>query len=322
MITIDAMSPEGRMRIAEETRDIYVPLAKRCGLRVAHHYLQGLSTEILEPERWQIMKTFVENKYEDMAKTAVTLQNYLRDKSWSKRILKYDTRFLSPFSVELKKMFHEDSWYALQIVVPEGNDCYAILHDIGRGHDEQLIQTGKVNDFINQPRLTTYQGIHFDVVFQGVHRIKVHVLAEETYEKIRQYPTFDELGAIYSPVLFRDFELINEATASDSKEFMQSVTEHILARKIPLHSESRPLFYLPVKSTALDAVIYLAPERFDSLEGIYRNSEKIPLHTVLENNDIITFTCSKTKTLQKQWIEFVHSGISKWRIRKHISNMK
>lgn len=94
---------------------------------------------------------------------------------------------------------------------------------------------------------------------------------------------------IYSPVLFRDFELINEATASDSQEFMQSVTEHILARKIPLHSEIRPLFYLPIKSTALDAAIYLSSSNFDHLDALYRNGEKVPFHTVLEDNDIIKF---------------------------------
>jgi len=101
---------------------------------------------------------------------------------------------------------------------------------------------------------------------------------------------------------------------------MQSVTEHILARKIPLHSEIRTLFYLPIKSTALDAAIYLSPERFDYIEGIYRNNEKIPLHTTLENNDIVTFMYSEEKMLKQEWIEFVHSGVSKWRIRNHMTN--
>lgn len=145
-------------------------------------------------------------------------------------------------------------------------------------------------------------------------------MSQKTFERISQYPTFDDLGKIYSPVLFRDFELISEATASDSQEFMQSVTEHILARKIPLHSESRPLFYLPIRSTALDAVIYLSPERFDYIDAIYRNNEKIPMHTVLENNDIITFTYAKETSLKDEWIESVHSGVSKWRIRDLIAN--
>jgi len=101
---------------------------------------------------------------------------------------------------------------------------------------------------------------------------------------------------------------------------MQSVTEHILARKIPLHSESKPLFYLPVKSTGLDAAIYLLPHQFDYLESIYRNGEKVPPHTILENNDIVTFTFQEKQSIKKQWIKFVHSGISKWRIRKHFIN--
>ncbi len=107
------------MRIAQETKSVYVPLAKRCGLREVHHYLQGLATEILEPERWETMKTFVENKYEDMIETANNIIRYLEKTPWSKKIIKYDIRFLSPFSVELTKVFHENSWYSIQIVVHE-----------------------------------------------------------------------------------------------------------------------------------------------------------------------------------------------------------
>ncbi|MCB9807300.1 hypothetical protein H6768_05495 [Candidatus Peribacteria bacterium] len=105
--------------MALETKSVYVPLAKRCGLREVHHYLQGLATEILEPEKWETMKTFVENKQNTMISTANKVRNHILQESWSKKIIKLDTRFLSPFSVELTKVYHEDSWYAVQIIVKE-----------------------------------------------------------------------------------------------------------------------------------------------------------------------------------------------------------
>ncbi len=101
---------------------------------------------------------------------------------------------------------------------------------------------------------------------------------------------------------------------------MKSVTEHILARKIPLHSEPRPLFYMPIKSTAIDAAIYLFPDKFSSITDVYRNGEKVPLHTILENNDIITvFFDEEKRTIKKEWIEFSHSGVSKWRIKNALA---
>lgn len=148
--------------------------------------------------------------------------------------------------------------------------------------------------------------------------MKIRIIDEKTYEKVLKYETFDELGEIYAPILFRDFDLINEATSSNSEEFIKSVTEHILARKIPIHSKTRPLFYMPIKSTALDAVIYLEPKNFHCIEYIYRNHEKVPFHTLLENDDIITFSLGDKNTLSKEWLEAAPSGIARWRIKSYL----
>lgn len=100
---------------------------------------------------------------------------------------------------------------------------------------------------------------------------------------------------------------------------MKSVTGHILARKIPLHSEHRPLFYMPIKTTVLDTIIYLDPLNFHKTETIYRNHEKVPFYTVVDNDDIITYSLSKESTISKKWLEFSQSGISQWRIQSHLS---
>lgn len=103
---------------------------------------------------------------------------------------------------------------------------------------------------------------------------------------------------------------------------MESVTQHILARKIPLHNKNRPLFYMPIKSTVLDAVIYLDPTNFHRIDSVYRNHEKVPFHTVLENDDIITYHLGEKSTIATKWNEYVHSGIARWRIQSHIDKKK
>ena len=216
MVTVDGMKPEGRIRMAEETRSVYIPLAKRSGLRKVYNYLQALVTEVLEPERWETMKTFVENRSSSIFEEAENIKTYLRAQMWSKKILGYETRFLSAFSGELRNTYQEDEWYSIQIIVTDPGDCYDILHDIGQRQDQNLIQVGRINDLITQPRLSGYTGLHVDMIFRGTHRIKLRIITQETYETITTYETFNELGNIYSPVLFRDFDLINEATSSDS----------------------------------------------------------------------------------------------------------
>jgi GTP diphosphokinase / guanosine-3',5'-bis(diphosphate) 3'-diphosphatase len=318
MITVDAMSPEWRQRIAEETHNVYVPLSKRCGLREINHFLESLTTEILEREKWITMETFVTWKESVMRENADKIHTYLKKQNWSKPVLHYDMEFLSPFSVESKKLYIEESWYAVQIIVHNPNDCYMILNDIGVRQDENFLQVGHVIDLINNPRLSGYTGLHTEIIFEGISRIKVHIIDEKTYQKILSYETFENLGHTYAPVLFRDFDLINEATASDSGDFIKSITEHILARKIRIHSKTRHLFYMPIKSTVLDAVIYLEPQLFHSIEHIYRNHEKVPFYTLLEEDDIITFSLADKETISKKWIKSVSSGITQWRIESYL----
>jgi len=140
MITVDAMSPEGRQRITEETHNVYVPLSKRCGLREMNHILESLTTEILEQEKWTTMETFVTLQEPTMVESVAKIHTYLREQSWSKPVIYYDVEFLSPFSVEANKIYIGESWYAIQIIVHEPSDCYAILHDIGARQDERFLQ--------------------------------------------------------------------------------------------------------------------------------------------------------------------------------------
>lgn len=76
--------------------------------------------------------------------------------------------------------------------------------------------------------------------------MKIRILPQEAQDGILRYRTFEELEKIYSQIIFRDFDLINEATLSNSEAFMESVTAHVFSRKIPIHSIKDSLFYMPI----------------------------------------------------------------------------
>jgi (p)ppGpp synthase/HD superfamily hydrolase len=155
-----------------------------------------------------------------------------------------------------------------------------------------------------------------EIIFRGHKRIKIRIIPEKSQDRIISHRTFSELEKIYSPVLFRDFDLINEATVSNSEAFMESVTAQIFARKIPLHSIINPLFYMPEGLTVLDTVMYLEPEKFRFIETISRNNEKIPFHAQINADDIITYSFGNTVTITQGSKKDVNSDISKWRIEQ------
>jgi hypothetical protein len=246
--------------------------------------------ELLEPEKWITLETFLLSREEGMRSESEELQEYLEQQVWSKKIITHSTEFLSPFSISDGEYFQNNGWCATDLVVAEPGDCYAILYDIGHREDPNCIQSGKIANFINNPRFSGYSGLHFEVIFRGSRRMKIRIIPKKTQDSIIAGRTFVELANIYSPVLFRDFDLINEATTSNSEAFMESVTTHIFAKKIPLHSMVKPVFYMPPGLTMLDAIIYLEPEKFPYIVNIYRNEEKVPLYALLNHDDIITYT--------------------------------
>lgn len=146
--------------------------------------------------------------------------------------------------------------------------------------------------------------------------MRIRIIPENCQDVTLLHRTLKELEDIYSPVLFRDFDLINEATVSNSEAFMESVTAHIFARKIPLHSAINPLFYMPAGLTMLDAVIYLEPAKFRFVESIYRNNEKVPFHAIINADDIITYSFGNTVTITQGSKKDINSGISRWRIEQ------
>jgi (p)ppGpp synthase/HD superfamily hydrolase len=119
MITLSGKTPAAQKRIAEETKNIYVPLAKRSGLRSIYHYLQALCMERLETEKWATIKTFVLTKETEMRSESEELQAYLKQQIWSKKIIGYSTTFLSPFSVSDGTYLQNNSWYAMDLIVAE-----------------------------------------------------------------------------------------------------------------------------------------------------------------------------------------------------------
>lgn len=154
MVTIRGKSVESQIRIARETLNIYVPLAKRSGLRDVYHILRALCMQILEPEKWLTLETFVDRQSEYIRNELEEVEHYFTEQIWSKKILDYRTKFFSPFSVHSENYFSDTEWYALQIIVEKPTDCYAILHDIGHRCDMNCIQAGNIVDFINNPRFS------------------------------------------------------------------------------------------------------------------------------------------------------------------------
>lgn len=312
MITLDGKNEESKKRIATETIEIYSPLAKRVGLRKVYHLLKGLSFRILNPERWSTWVTFSEKTAPALCERSQSIQDFFWE-NWHDLIVAMDAKFLSPFSSDISDYYQEDEWISTRIVVPDVGSCYTLLHELTKKQFPHMMLCGAVNDMIIHPRLSGYAGIHAYMIFEWIHKVKIRIIPGNVYNST-SVNHFDAISKIYSPVLFRDFDLINEATLSNSEAFIQSVREHILSRKIRLHSAKKSLFYLPIWLSLLDALIYLEPLHFPYADHICLNHDRVPLNTPLQMDDIITYQIGDHINPHTMDGQNVVSGISRWRI--------
>ena len=180
--------------------------------------------------------------------------------------------------------------YFIEIVVPDEEDCYNLLKDLNNPVDSTLIPVGVVRDFVSRPKLSQYRALQFECIIKGKDRIRVHILSEEMHERKQSLLSIDELREIYSPVLFHDFDLIDEATRSSSDRFIQSVMSQVFSKKMQIHSPKKNEVYVPYDFTALDAAIYLYPEKIKYISKILVNHTPATFDQELHPNDIIEVT--------------------------------
>lgn len=136
------------------------------------------------------------------------------------------------------------------------------------------------------------------------------------YERRVSLLRVDELTQIYSDVLFADFDLIDEATASNSDKFIESVTHHVFAKKMQIHNPEMQEVFVPYEFTALDAAIYLYPDKIMYIDKVRVNKKSAYFGDQVKINDIVEVIFSKQPRAVADWLRYLQSDISRYRLQE------
>jgi GTP diphosphokinase / guanosine-3',5'-bis(diphosphate) 3'-diphosphatase len=332
MRTLQYMSPEKQKAVAQETLDLYAPLAHRMGMGKIRGELEDLAFAYIDPIAHQEIEREVEaqrRSSEDFLKeVASTIEEKLKENGIQARV---EWRIKRLFSIyqKMKRQKSEMSQVydllAIRIITESVNDCYAALGVI---HHLWPPIPGRIKDFIAMPRPNLYQSLHTTVIGNQGQPFEVQIRTKEMHrtaeEGIAAHWKYKEGGA---------------ASATDEKsmawlrqlvEWQQELSdpaEYLSALKIDLYPEEVYTFtpkgkviVLPRDATPVDFSYAIHTEVGNSCVGAKVNGKLVPLRYRLRSGDIVEISTQKGAHPSRDWLAFVKSSRARNKIKHWITD--
>jgi GTP pyrophosphokinase len=331
MRTLHYLAEERRTRIAEETRDIYAPIANRLGMSKLKNELEELAFRYLEPEAYQSLREEVEGKRQASEGLIETLKSQLDLKLREAQIpvVSIDGRIKRAWSIHQKlqrQHVNLDQIYdfiALRVITRSTKDCYAVL---GILHQMWSPVPGRFKDFVATPRPNGYQALHTSVMSEmgipfevQIRTAEMHRIAEEgiaahwKYKEGRVGSARDEQSFNW---LRRLLEL--QQDVRDPHEFMQNVRVELYPDDVYIFTPKGEVKALPRGATPVDFAYSIHTDVGHQCTGARVNGRMIPLRTRLQNGDIIEILTQSGHRPSRDWLNFVVTSRARSKIRHFI----
>src|SRR5918996_1417975 len=331
MRTLQHMADDKRVRIAQETLDIYTPIANRLGMSRIKNELEELSFMYIEPAGYQSLKTRVEAKRRPTEGMIEQLAADIRSKLSDAQVpvISIDGRVKRLYSIWLKlkaqKIDLEQvyDFVALRVVTPSVKDCYAALGII---HQTWSPVPGRIKDFIAMPRPNGYQSLHTSVVSERgfpfevqIRSAEMHRTAEEgiaahwKYKEGRVGATRDEQHFLWLRQL-----LEWQQEVRDPQEFLQNLKIELYPEEAYIFTPKGEVKSLPRDATPVDFAYAIHTDVGHQCVGARVNGKMVPLRTRLRNGDIVEIITTAGHKPSRDWLTFVATSRARNKIRHFI----
>jgi guanosine-3',5'-bis(diphosphate) 3'-pyrophosphohydrolase len=331
MRTLHHLPEDRRARIAQETRDIYAPLANRLGMSKVKNELEELAFRYLEPATYQALRLEVEHKrlateglIDDLKQQ---LDEHLREAQIS--VVRIEGRIKRLWSIYQKLQRQKISldqvydFIALRIITTSVKDCYGVL---GIVHQMWSPVHGRFKDFIAMPRPNGYQSLHTSVVGPGgvpfelqIRTEEMHRIAEEgiaAHWKYKEGRVGADRDEQYFAWLRRLLELQQEVR--DPQEFMQNLRIELYPEDVYIFTPKGEVKSLPRGATAVDFAYFVHTDVGHRCVGARVNGRMVPLRTRLNNGDIVEVLTQPGHTPSRDWLTFVATSRARNKIKHFI----
>ncbi|MGE9985204.1 RelA/SpoT family protein [Desulfovibrio sp. SGI.169] len=330
MRTLDFQKAHKQKRIAQETMDIYAPLANRLGLYLLKRDLEDLSFKYLRPDifnqidHWldkhQVVEKHIIDKVVGLIRDLLA-SNQIQGQVYGRIKHKYSIyKKMQSQSLTLDEM-HDIM--AFRVLVKDIKDCYAVL---GLVHSQWRPVHGRFKDYISMPKANGYQSLHTTVIGPEGERIEIQIRTEEMHRQaehgVAAHWLYKEKGRVNSKDL-EQFSWLREiferqGDETDSREFMHALKMDLFKDEVYVYTPAGDVKELPEGATPLDFAFLIHTKVGQHCAGAKVNGRLMPLSTELKNGDIVEIVTDPARNPNRDWLKLVKTARARSRIQRYL----
>ncbi|MDQ7833334.1 MAG: bifunctional (p)ppGpp synthetase/guanosine-3',5'-bis(diphosphate) 3'-pyrophosphohydrolase [Desulfovibrionaceae bacterium] len=332
MRTLDFQKSAKQALIAQETMDIYAPLANRLGLHRLKIELEDLSFKYLKPEIFAQIRDGLTRHHTlgeaYIERVIAQLAELLTKNGIKGRIRGRKKHIFSIFNKMRQQGLTLDQVHdliAFRVIVEGLKDCYASL---GLVHSIWKPVHGRFKDYISMPKANMYQSLHTTVIGPDGERIEIQIRTEEmnrlAEEGVAAHWQYKERGkGRFSPRDIDRFTWLRQIMdwqreLKDSREFMATLRIDLFQDEVYVFTPKGQVKEMPEGATPVDFAYMIHTAVGDHCAGAKINGRLSPLSTALKNGDAVEIITDQNRTPSRDWLKFVKTAKARTRIKHWI----
>jgi len=328
MRTLKYHTPEKQAEIAQETLDIYAPLAHRLGIDWIKSELEDLAFQYLYPEIYEEIRRKIAKKEKERARYTDEVKRTLMKKLYENHIEGEVTgRLKQIYSIYLKMKEQNidfDQVYditAFRVVVNSIKECYDVLGII---HSLWKPIPGKFKDYIGLPKENMYQSLHTTAIGPYGERIEIQIRTYEMHkiaeEGIAAHWKYKE-GKAVEEAEDKRFTWLRQLLEwqrdlKDDREFIESVKVDLFPNEVYIFTPKGSVKPFPIGSTPIDFAYSIHSDVGNRCSGAKVNGKIVPLRYELRSGDTVEILTSSNQKPSKDWLKLVKTSRAKTKIRQ------
>lgn len=333
MRTLKYLPEHKQKTIAQETLDIYAPIANRLGISWIKIELEDLCLRYLHPDAYQRLTEKISKRKKEREKYIEEVSQGIIEKLEEYEIKAQVTGRAKHFYSIYKKMERRNVEFeqvydviAFRIVVDNITECYKALGVI---HAIYKPVPGRFKDYIAMPKANSYQSLHTTVIGPNGERIEIQIRTEEMHQVaeggIAAHWQYKE--GRFNQKAKENVEWVNrllewQKDLSDPNEFLETVKIDLFAEDVFVFTPRGEVKQLPYNATPLDFAYAVHTDVGNRCVGAKVNGKQVPLRHRLKSGDTVEVITSPSQTPSKDWLKIVRSSRAKAKIRATIKQQE